>query len=372
MDEKCKERTDANKHPLIISKPFAFSEEILQQYDWSPTARMYLRAYKLVKEGLDVLCTSKFIDERGITLIAHGYLTENSILQAFPQMQNLLLPYILQLCEKVLFQNPCFFEGLLLSFALRGYKSERVSKESCKDDSKAVMCIMNLIHLIQKAEPNSPPSKDPFEFDKNYTSWLHVLYYHAGTIYTILAATEQAAEAFESSLKCCPCYFESKRGRGYSLLGLYASKQASPNLPLLLRAKIQTVHNREISKYESWTAENLRDTTVKVLKEYLEEAPHCYKTYPNVCYYLADIAFSEREMNEFRKYFELGQDAEEKRLPFFDPVNLPLKDRLVPFYQLFVNVKERERCGNKTCMNKVKEIDLKFCGGCGIVKYCNK
>ena len=372
MEEKLEQRAESNKHPFAISQPFAFSEEMLQQYDWSPTARIYLRAYKLVKEGLEGLCKSNFTDQKGITLIAHGYLTENSILQAFPQMQNLLLPNILQLCEKSLFQNPCFFEGLLLSFALRGYKSERVSKESSKVDSKAFMCIMNLIHLIRKAEPDSPPSKDPFEFDKNYTSWLHVLYHHAAAIYTISGATVQAADAFESSLKCCPSYFESKRGLGYSLSGLYASKQASPNLPLLLRANIQTVHVYEISKYESWTAESLRDTAVKVLKEYLEEAPHCYKTYPNVCYYLANIALSEREINEFRKYFELGQDAEEKRLPFFDPVNLPLKDILAPFYQLFVNVKERERCGNKVCMNKVKESDLKLCGGCGIKKYCSK
>ncbi|PFX11863.1 Uncharacterized protein YbeQ [Stylophora pistillata] len=379
LGEKFRQRAEANKHPFAIFKPVAFSEEMLHPYNWSPTGRVYLQAYKMVKEGLEVLCKSNFTDERGITLISHGYLTENSILQAFPQIRNLLLPEILQLCGESLNKNPCFFEGLNLSFALRGYTMGKCSKESCEDDMKAIMCIMNLINFIQKAEPNSPPCEEPFEFDKNYSSWLHVLYYHLAAIYTISDATRQAAEAFENSLKCCPSFHEAKTGLGYSLMLLYLSKisserkQASHKLPKeLLRVNKKQHQDRDISKYDSWTAEKLRNLAVKVLKEYLTEAPQCQKKYPNACYYLANIHFMEGNIEEFRKYFELGQDAEEKRLPFMDPINLPLKDIMAPFYQHCAHVKKHARCGNRACTTKVKESDLKSCGGCGKQKYCSK
>ena len=379
MNEKLRQRDDADKHPFAICQPVAFSEEMLQQYEKSPTARIYLRAYRLVKEGLHILYSSNFTDERGITLIAHGYLTENSIIQAFPQIQTLLLPKILHLCKESLSKNSCFFEGLLLAFALRSYKTMKFSEESYECDTKALICLMNLINFIQKTEPKSHSCEEPFEFNKNYSSWLHVLHYHLATIYTLSNAMEQAAEAFENSIKCCPSYFDAKRGLGYCLMSLYASnmnskgKNPSQKLPKgLLRPINWQPHGRDIAKYESWTAEMLRETAVKVIKEYLKEAPTCAKSYPNAHFYLAYIAFIGGNMDDFRKYFEEGQDAEEKRLPFFNPVDLPLKDMISPFYQLFSNVKERARCGNKSCVNFVQESDLKSCQGCGTQKYCSK
>ena len=306
MKERLRQRAEADKHPFVISNPVVFTEEMFRQFDWSPTARIYLQAYKLVKEGLEVLWKSNFTDERGITLIAYGYLTENSILQAFP----ILPPDILQLCEEILIKNPCFLEGLLLSYALRGIKRGKRSEEHSKRDNQAMQCIMNLISFVHEEEPNSSPCEDPFEFDKNYSSWLHVLYYHLASIYSISDAIELAAEASENSVKCCPLYYEAKRILGYTMMLLYTSKKfperedSSHQLPReLLRLENQEQHKREISKYDSWTAEKLRDTAVKVLKEYLVEAPHCDKTYPNVCYYLARIYLLERNMDEFRKYF---------------------------------------------------------------------
>ena len=363
MDERLRQRAEASKHPFAIAQPVAFSEEMLRQFDSFPTAKIYLQAYKLSKEGLEVLYKSNFTDARGISLIAHGYLTENSILQAFP-LQNELLPYILQLCENNLYKSPCFFEGLLFSIAM----------ENLKSDEKTLMCLDNLIHFIQKAEPDSPPSVAPFEFDKTYSSWLHVLYFHMAAFYTILEETEKAAEAFESSLKCCPSYYVAKRGLGYNLMTLYSSKtvKSHQDIPEELPSNKPRQWDREMSKYASWTAEKLRDAAVKVLQEYLVEAPQCDKSYPNACYYLAWGAFLNKNMGEFRKYFELGQDAEEKRLPFFNPVDLPLKDMLSPAYQLFANVKQPVKCGNKSCIKKVKESDLKSCGRCGKQQYCSK
>ena len=379
MGEKLRQRAEAKAHPFAISQPVPFSEEMLQQFNWSPTARIYLKAFKLVKEGLEILYKSNFTDGRGITRIAHGYLTENSIIQAFPQILRFLLPRILQLCKENLSKNPCFYEGLLLSFALHGYESGgKVSVEKNSiGDSKKLMSIKNLIHLIKKAKPNSPPSEDPFKFDENYSSWLHVLYCHMAAIYTIADATKEAAEAFDNSLKCCPSCYDSKRGLGYNLMNLYIVKDEEFHQHGLKEfsdspPRIQRPNDRKMSKYDSWTREELKDSTVKVLLEYLEEAPRCDRSYPNVCYYLAQVALQDTNMDEFRKYYELGQDAEEKRLPFFDPVDLPLKDTMCPFYQLFANVKQPVRCGNKACIKKVKENDLKSCGRCGNQKYCSK
>ena len=376
MAEKLRQRKDENKHPFVISQPVVFSEEMLRQYDWSPTAKIYLQAFKLVKHGLEILYKSNFTDERGISLIAHGYLTENSILQAFPDIKGILSPDILKLCGENLLKNSCFFEGLLLTLPLRHYESGgKVSMKSSKNDSKALACIMNLIHFIQKAEPNSPPSVDPFEFDKNYSSWLHVLYCHKAAIYTIAEASGKAAEVFENSLKCCPSYCESKRGLGDNLMYLCSeTSECNQDEPIKLPPKCykQRRNDREMSKYDSWTTEKLRETAVKVLQEYLVEAPQCAKNYPSACYNLAFCALLGKNMSEFRKYYELGQDAEENRLPFFNPVALPVKDTLSPIYQLLANVKQPVGCGNKACTKKVKKSDLKCCSRCGKQKYCSK
>ena len=72
MKEKLRQRNDADKHPLAIYQPVAFSEEMLQQYEWSPTARIHLQAYKLVKEGLDILYSSNFTDKRGKRNYSYG------------------------------------------------------------------------------------------------------------------------------------------------------------------------------------------------------------------------------------------------------------------------------------------------------------
>ena len=373
--EKKIRRCEANVHPFVISQPIIFSEEMLIEFKSSPTARIYLQAFKLVKEGLEILWKSNFTEEKGISLIADGYLMEYSILQSFP-VNELLLSQVFCLCEQSLQKNPCFFEGLVLSLAFH-HSERKISVESLKVDFKKVMCVKNLIHLIQTAEPNSITSEDSMKFGK-YSSWLHVLYEILGSLYVVAFKNEKAAEAFEQSLKYCPSHLNSKRGLGYSLLQLYefrlahdkVSKDktvAKPTLP-----SKQTAEDREISKYTSWTNKQLADTCESILKEFLEEAPPCCKTYPNVCYYLASLALSKHNREEFKKYYEQGQDAEEKRLPFLDRVELPLKDKLNLFYQLFSDVKISVRCGNSACKKEVNQRDLKLCARCRNQKYCSK
>ena len=378
MEEKLRQRSEAKKHPFAITEPTAFSEEMLSEFHWSPTAQIYLHAFRLVNQGLEILLKSNFTDERGITLIARGCLTENSILQAFPYI-HVSLPKVFHLCEKSMQNNPRFFEGLVVSFGLHFYEV-KLSIKTQNTDEKTMMCITNLINFIQKAEPNSLPAEDAFRFDQSYSSWLHVLYEHLASLYVIYGNYEAGAEFFENSLKCCPTYFPSKRGLGYCLLALYSARVSSEKKDSAaasekckhFQSEEQIAKEREISKYRSWTTEELGDAARERLEEFLAEAPSCWKTYPNVCYYLAKLALVKSDMKELKRYYERGQDAEEKRLPFLSRVDITCKDLLSPIYQLLADLLERARCGNKACTKKVKETELKSCAGCRTKKYCSK
>ena len=157
-----KQRSEARLHPFAISQPVPLTEKLLSDFGQSPTAKIYLQALKQVKEGFEVLQKSNFTNERGITLIAHGYLTENSILQAFPADVYIIpiLPQLFQLCEKTLEKNPYFFEALVVSFALQAYE-RKLSMQGSIGDMKKIMCIDNLIHFIKNAEPDGVPCKNP-------------------------------------------------------------------------------------------------------------------------------------------------------------------------------------------------------------------
>ena len=380
-NEKMIQRSVANLHPLIIRQPVAFSEEMLTPFaESSPTARTYLQAFKLVKQGFEVLYKSNFSNEGGISLIAHGYLTENSILQAFP-LNDDFFRRVFELCEKCLKKNPQFYEGLLLSYALHP-SGRHVSEKSAKTDVKKVTCLNNLIYFIENAERNRPTPEDPFKFDENYSSWLHVLYSHLGSFYTVSESNELAAEALENSLNCCPHYYDSKRALGYSFLMQYLSRlnverkttiiiAPGSQVPSKPSREERAFDNRKIFKYASWTTEALKDAAVNILMEYLAEAPPCCKRYPNAYYYLASIAFSIENKEDGMKYYELAQDAEENRLPFFEPVSIPLKDSASLCYQLCTNLPTTE-CGNKACTRNVKKKELKLCSRCRKKSYCSK
>ena len=411
LSEKMLQRLEANLHPLNVRQPVAFSEEMLSPFaERSPTARIYLQAFKLVKQGFEVLYKSNFGNERGISLIAHGFLIEDSILQAFP-LKDDFFRRVFELCEKCLKKNPQFYEGLLLSYALNP-SGRHVSEKSAKADAKKVTCLNNLIYFIENAERNRPTHEDPFKFDENYSSWLHVLYSQLGLFHTFGESNELAAEALENSLKCCPHYYDSKRALGYSFLMQYLSRlnverkitvtiapgSQDPSKPnredrafddgKIFKHASWTItlgnqesskpsredrafNDRKISKYASWTTESLKNAAVDILKEYLAEAPPCCKRYPNAYYYLAYIAFTTENKEDGIKYYELAQDAEENRLPFFEPVNIPMKDFASCLYQLYTNL-PTNRCGNKAWTRNVKKKELKLCSGCRKQSYCSR
>ena len=374
ITEKLKERSKIN--PMTILQPVIFSEEMLSEFD-SPTARIYLKAFKLVKEGWEILHNSNFMDKRGISLMAYGYLTENSILQSFP-LDNIMKTKTFDLCEITLKENSGFLEALVISFAFQEF-NRKISVASQEVDHKKIMCLENIINFIQNTKADSPAPKDPFKFDESYTSWLHTLFFLLGNFYIMLNQLEDAAEAFENSLKCCPSYFPAKRGLGYCLLNLYAStahsvmgtksEGKSTQVPL---DRPREGFRRGVSKYSLWTKEQLFDGAEKTVKEFLAEAPTCWKTYPNAYYYLAQLHLLTKNMVGFKKSYECGQDAEEGRLPFLNPVNLSLKDVMAPCYQLLDDAELPVICGNRMCTKNVKENKLFTCSSPGKQKYCGK
>ena len=84
-----------------------------------------------------------------------------------------------------------------MSYALRDFKRGKGSEENSKTENQVILCIMDLISFVHKAKPNSSPCEDPFEFDKNYSSWLQVLYYH-------LAERNQGLNTQSHSNLCFP------------------------------------------------------------------------------------------------------------------------------------------------------------------------
>jgi len=147
MAEKLKQKSEV--HPLAILQPVLFSEEMLSKFGWSPTAKIYLKAFRLVKEGCEILQKSNFTNERGISLIAYGYLAENSILQAFP-LNNDVKTEVFRLCEITLKKNSRFFEGLVILFAFQG-TLRKISIASHKVDHKRIMCLENIIKVTNQA-----------------------------------------------------------------------------------------------------------------------------------------------------------------------------------------------------------------------------
>ena len=58
--------------------------------------------------------------------------------------------------------------------------------------------------------------------------------------------------------------------------------------------------------------------------QYLEMAPSCAKQFPNAYYMLATL-FVETNIDEALRYCALAEKAENERLPFLQPVQIPQK-----------------------------------------------
>ena len=61
MAEKLKQRSEAKQHPFAITEPTAFSEEMLSEFHWSPTARIYLQAFRPVSYTHLTLPTKRIV-----------------------------------------------------------------------------------------------------------------------------------------------------------------------------------------------------------------------------------------------------------------------------------------------------------------------
>ncbi|XP_032221109.2 uncharacterized protein LOC5520222 [Nematostella vectensis] len=374
-------------HPFIIKNPILFQESMFLAYPDSPTAQHYLKAYRYAKEGIELLQQSNFTDRQGVKLLAWGYLYEDSIFQAFPIKQHFKAPLLTLILQK---DDPLFFEGLLMLIALT-----QPFKLYDTIDAKKIMAFKSLIHLIKKAEPNGQPKDaDPYQFEKSYSSWLHVLYYLLAFLYTVGECYQFGAEAFQKSLECCPKFFEAKIGIAYCLQNIRSFikerdtsaaevKSSSKNEDKYI--KIYTNVNTDLifkTDFLAMSENELLRRERSFYMDFLKEAPLCDKKYPNCCYYLSGSYFIEGDMKEFMRWWNKGQESEAKRLPFLGAVDFPVKNML----KLFSMLPEKGRrttsecktqeniqshCSNKLCKKNNESKTLMNCP-CKVAFYCDK
>ena len=367
-----------SQHPLAVPNPIVVNEEVLSGYPDSPTAQMYLKAYKLMEEGLKLLRSSNYTDSRGLYLFVQGYLTENTILHSF-LLSAMERKEIIGLATRILSTGePTCFEGVVVTYALMPLISME-PEESQKLQLAKMETLDNLIHLIQKAEPNSEPQVQLYEFDKCYSSWLYVLFYHQASLYTAEELFVKGAEAFGKSLEVCPSNLEANIGLGYCLFNASMASERDEDF----NKSFQKPEGRGETEKEEWYQQQYqtaakkmeelhRDTDTwqrikKLYEEYLEKSPKCAKKYPNACYHLAQSYMLRRNFPKMQEFFKLGQDAEQNRLPFLQPVDIGVKHSLSTFCELIPSA----RCSNPQCKKKRSTGELKGCP-CLKATYCDR
>ena len=362
-----------SQHPFAVPNPIILNEELLSRYPDSPTAQMYLKAYKLMDEGLKILRSSNYTDSRGLSLFAQGYLTENTILHSFVLSDVERIDIMLFATRILSTGEPTCFEGVFVTYALMPLISKE-PEERQKLDQAQIATLDNLIHLIQKAEPCSEPQVKLYEFGKCYSSWLYELFYLKASLYTAGDLFDEGAKAFGKSLELCPSNLEANIGLGYCLINGIMACEGDVDPKNIQKPKgsetekewYQQQH-KKAAKMEGLLDADTWQRVKQLYTEYLEKAPKCAKKYPNACYHLAQFYMIRHNIQKVQEYYKLGQDAEENRLPFLQPVDIPIKQMLSMLCQVIPSA----RCSNPQCKKKRSTGELKNCP-CKKAIYCDR
>ena len=367
-----------SQHPFAVPNPIILNEELLSRYPDSPTAQMYLKAYMLMDEGLKLLRSSNYTYSQGLSLFAQGYLTENTILHSFV-LSAMERKEIIGLATRILSTGePTCFEGVFVTYALMPLISSKPEERQKLDQAK-ITTLDNLIHLIQKAEPCSEPQVKLYEFGKCYSSWLYELFSLKGSLYTAGDLFDEGAEAFGKSLELCPSNLEANIGLGYCLFNASMASERDEDF----NKSFQKPEGRGETEKEEWYQQQYqkaakkieelqRDTDTwqrikKLYEEYLEKSPKCAKKYPNACYHLAKFYGLRCNIPKMQEFFKQGQDAEENRLPFLQPVDIEAKRSL----SIFCEIIPSARCNNPQCKKKRSTGEQKNCP-CLKATYCDR
>ena len=375
-------------HPYVMYQPLFLTEEILSQWPDSPTAQTYLKAYRLFKKGLDILYNSKFTDSAGVTYLAQGIYTENTIRHCFAdqlQANERFFVNLLVLIENTIANNATFFEGLAILPLLSGEKVLDI--KSTLRDLERMSAIKNVILLIEQREPDSPILCDvSIECPGRYSGWLTYLYEYLASLYTVHFAFDQGFEAFENAVKLCPRNHDAKLGMAYCLMNIAVEKKVDElEDPVFNQLNEASKARKGDPKYQFDEKDRFEDVGAtrekarELFIEYLREAPKCAKKYPNGHYHLAYLYMSEQNAPKFVEMYELAQKAEEKRLPFLPPVDTEMKYLLMAPYALCTRLQtplqtplqSASKCHYKECTKKTSERARKKCR-CMKASYCDR
>ena len=342
------------------------TRELFESHPDSPTAGRYLKAYLLYEKGLKVLEESNFENLGGLTLIARAHLLEMTITNYF-KLDLDWLERTNNFTREVMKKNPRFYEGLVIAFMFSS-SSVCMSRERGSFNTK-FMLIDNLIYFIKETEnSDNPLPSSQYEITNDYRTWLHILYHWLAAIWFVVDDDDhfgKAVEAAEASLNLRPDYYEIKLLLGVSLFYQHFRSSTRGSDRKESKAKLRSSAEGEQRKKE------VRERAKKLILEFLAEAPPCDKKYSDGHYQVAEIYLEEKNMKKFIEHYELGQDADEKRLPFVEAKDLPLKILLEPIYSKFrFRTCKFQACG-KTRLQHQGQRPLLRCL-CGTAYYCNK
>ena len=361
-----------SQHPFVNTSPIILNEELLTRYPDSPTAQIYLKAYMLMDEGLKLLRSSNYTDSRGLSLFAQGYLTECTVLDSFV-LSVMEKRHIMQFAARILrTREPLCCEGLLVNYALMPSVCSR--PEGYRElDQARITTLDKLIHLIQETEPCGEPQVKLYEFGKCYSNWLYELFYMKASLYTDAHLYDEAVKFFSKSLELCPSNFEANIGLGYSLFSGFMACEGDVD-PGDISQEVGGSETEEWYQEHQKPAKKIQgmhqDTWRRIKKlytEFLEKSPKCAKNYPSSCYDLAKFYMLKRNIPKMQEFFKQGQDAEEIRLQFLEPVDSATKNILSRIDQLTPSA----RCSNPQCKKKRSTGELKGCP-CLKATYCDR
>ncbi|XP_053378945.1 uncharacterized protein LOC123526441 [Mercenaria mercenaria] len=311
MEKITRESTAQAQNSSIVfrNKRGKVTPELLMQFPDSPTAKQTMVAlnhyifacnilWSYTKPRVLVQSDCDFL-EPGLHHYMEGYMIAMYMSQQFPPP-----PTIEILVEDYLRLRPndSLVEYFHVSIIVAMRASTKSDFESCKEMIRAREMFVHKLF--------------PYKNVETVKRILIDSYYNLGAKYTSTDQDERALDAFEK----CYALDETNIGALYSVAFHYKEKDP--------------------------------EKAIKLCEKYLGMAPKCDEKYPNIHYVMGYIyAIQFKNIDLAKKYYDLGMEAENYRLPFNPPTDFGPKTFLESIVPL-AGVKRNE------LKNALEDIDL--------------
>ena len=259
-----------------------------EAYPDSPTAQRYLKAYHLFSGGF--VCLNSYEKETVQSAEDCDYLQfafysyslaeicESHLYSRFPppkNTSNLIKQYLKIRPNDVLVQ----FLKLILTHRRHGREHEQLTEYDFQREW--IIAGEKFIHKRQRFVKDSELDRDMLVY----------LYYILGVTYVISFQKRRSLDSFQKSYDLDPSNVAALYGVAYQYM------------------------------------ENDPEKAIRIFREFISKAPECDKQYPNAYYMMAYLYFVHyKNESEAMRLCRLAEQAEEKRLEFLYPVDIPQKE----------------------------------------------